>query len=173
MAHLKSSYPSKFQSCYPSEAVIHSAMNHWERQLSGIPEEIILRALDEMPKRYTWIPDVSEFYALCKSLMGSQKTPWIEEIREQTTRRHPNLAFEQEINLSAEIVNRICKIFPEVKQDKEKNLIWNNRAAKFTTEIKKAAKKFFPDLSEIERLKKVREFSDEDYRDILEGNKNG
>lgn len=172
---MKTTYPLKFESFYPNDMAREAALKLWEIQLQEIPEKIIMQALDEMPKKFTWVPEISEFYQLCKSIMPSNKYSWFDNKNIGNYRTIPNISYEKEINLGSKIIKKLLKIFPELHQEmeneKEKKFIFKSyKSAMMLSSLKKHGKRFFPDLSKEKMLEEILKFDESDYLDIL---KNG
>ncbi|HEY4832016.1 MAG TPA: hypothetical protein VIH61_05590 [Waddliaceae bacterium] len=65
---LKAIYPTKFQSLYPSEETQQLATKLWEYHLKDFSNEVLNQALLECPDRFDWIPDLTDFKKLCRSI---------------------------------------------------------------------------------------------------------
>lgn len=152
---------------------IEAAEQLWDAQLREIPEEIVRKSLLEVPKRFPmWIPEVGEFYQLCKEFLPSKKYEWFKPSTGYY-RQQPHPDYERKIKLGAEIIKRLLLIFPslrdEIKNSQNKKFsIKSFKASMMLSILKKQAKKFFPDLEDEKLLEEILKFDDEDFKDILE-----
>lgn len=147
---------------YPSEEAQKVAISLWSKVLKDFDESIINKALDECPRRFTWIPEIAEFFQLCMSFRGSERLQWSEEVMKKVNNDRPsNRSVTAEINLGAEITKKIKHLYP----DKH----WFRDIPVMFTRTKKYARKIFPEADDLELLQEIRKFSEEDFRDVLEG----
>lgn len=169
MVSLKMMYPSKFDHFYPTDDSKQAAIELWVRVLQGVPENIVLRAVSECPARFAWVPDISEFLALCKSLIGSDKVPWFSKTKKTDEPRIENTRFEKQIQAGANVVEKIMRYFPEIDEDRKGGNMWSNRVLSMLVKAQEKGKLLFPGLGETEVLEKLNEFSEQDYHDLLDG----
>jgi hypothetical protein len=155
-------YLRKWTSQISTEEIYQAALKIWDRELREISDEEIKKALDKLSAQYPeWPPTPGEFKALCGAVKGSARFPWAEDVLKRVNDDRPsNRSVTAEINLGAEVTKKIKQIYP----DKH----WFRDIPGMFTQVKKYARTIFPEHNEVELLKEIRKFSDDDYKDILE-----
>lgn len=138
-----------------------AAINLWATHLQGIEDEYVNRAMEEVVDNFVWAPDVAEFKKLCMSYKGSSKTPWAEEVlkfKKPKDEPYNNQQINTLIIEGAEICKRLKSIYPEKT--------WMAIAGVFT-QIKNKARPFYPDMSDINLIRELYKYSDQDMIDAL------
>lgn len=133
----------------------------WARHLAGIEDEYINRAMEECVDKFAWAPDVAEFKQMVMSFKGSSKTPWSEEVlkfEKPKVEPYNNQQVNTLIVEGAEICKRLKKIYPEKT--------WMAIAGVFT-QLKNKARPFYPGMTDINLIRELFKYSDQDMIDAL------
>jgi hypothetical protein len=140
---------------------VDTAARLWAKHLDDIEDEHVNRAMESCVYKFAWAPDVAEFKKLCMAYKGSSRTPWVEEVLkfEKPKVQHYN---NQQINTliveGAEICKRLKKIYPEKT--------WMTIASVFT-QLKNKARPFYPGMTDINLIRELYKYSDQDMIDAL------
>jgi len=137
------------------------AINLWATHLQGIEDEYVNRAMEEVVDKFVWSPDVAEFKKLCMSYKGSSKTPWVEEVlkfEKPKVEPYNNQQVNTLIVEGAEICKRLKNIYPEKT--------WMAVAGLFT-QLKNKARPYYPGMTDINLIRELMKYGDQDMIDAL------
>jgi len=124
--------------------------------LREISDEVIDKAIEECVDKHKWPPEIADFKQLCMSLKGSANIPWFDEVMKAAS--IPNAKVKVFIDEGADICKRLKNLYP--------NESWMKIGNRFGV-LKARAKVFHSELSDINLLREISKYTDEDISDLL------
>lgn len=128
----------------------------WNTTLKEISNEVIDKALEECVEIHKWPPEIAEFKQLCVSLNVKPNKYWVDSMMKIDN--VPNSKVKVFIDEGAEICKRLKSLYPDKSWMKIGNIFGS---------LKNKAKVFYPDLNEINLIREISKYTDEDILDLL------